>query len=513
MLYPVKDCGQGVNKDLLPSELAPGVWSDVLNIEFGNGFGVRRGGFQAVYTTPTAVPYFLLAYVINASTRYLIQAGTATIFADDGTTRTNISPASAPTGGVDDRWTGGILNGIAILNNGVNAPMYWNGDTGTDFATLTSWTAGDTVQCMRPFLYYLFQLGYTPSGGSLKPYRIRWSSAADPGSIPGAYTAAATNDAGEIDRTEAGPLVDCLPLGETLIIYGRAGRIAARYVGGTDVFSFDSLPGVDGILSKGCVCDTPKGHVFFTGSDVMIHSGGEAVSIAKGRIKDWLSSSIDSSVAQRSFVVANPQRNEVWVCFPSTGATTCDRAAVWNWNADTWTIYTLPNVTYATSGLISSALNGGTWSAATETWESVTAAWSQNEFSANESRLLVATSDPKIGLANTGGTDFGTAFEAYRERVGIRPYQDSTISFIRRGRFAFDGDSGVQCSIYFGTAKTADETPTYEDPVTFVNGTSKWANRMTKRGMFHAVKIVGTDEPLGLRSYELDLREVGSEFA
>lgn len=514
MLYPVKDCGQGVNKDLLPSELAPGVWSDALNVEFGNGFGTRRGGFQAVYTTPTAVPYFLLSYVLDASTRYLIQAGLATIFCDDGSTRTEITPVSAPTGGVDDRWTGGIFNGIAILNNGVDAPMYWNGDAATDFATLTSWTAGDRVKCMRPFGYYLFQLGYTPSGGSFKPYRIRWSSAAEPGSLPSAYVAADTNDAGEVDRTDAGPLVDGLMMGGAFIIYGRQGRIAARYVGGTEVFSFDPLPGREGILAVGCVCDTPKGHVFFTGNDVMIHSGGQAESIADGRIKNWIASSIDSSVAQRSFVVANHQRNEVWICFPSSGATTCDRAAVWNWNYNTWSIYSLPNITYATSGLTPSTTVGSTWSESTETWISSTATWSENEFSNNYQRLVVATSTPTLGLANTGGTDFGTSYEVYRERTGIRAYEDSTISFIRRGRFAFDGDPGVECSIYFGTAKTASEEPTYEAAVTHTNGTTKWANRMTNRGMFHAVKIVESSaSSLGLRSYILDLRECGSEFA
>ena len=31
----------------------------------------------------------------------------------------------------------------------------------------------------------------------------------------------------------------------------------------------------------------------------------------------------------RSFVVSNPSRNEVWVCYPPVGETTCTRALIW----------------------------------------------------------------------------------------------------------------------------------------------------------------------------------------
>lgn len=512
MQLPVPDCGKGVNKDSLPSELAPGVWSDVLDIDFSDGFGAPRRGMQAVYTTPTAVPYFLLPYSISTSTRHLIQAGTATIFTDDGTTRTNLTPASPPTGGRDDRWTGGVLNGVPILNNGVDAPMFWNGNTATDFGTITGWTAGDVVKVMRPFSYYLVGLGYTPSGGVFHPYRVRWSNSAEPGAIPTEFVSTVTNDAGEQEITEAGHLVDCLPLGPWNIIYGREGRYAMQNIGGESIFKFDLLPGKVGLLNSGCVVQTPAGHVFFSGDDVLIHNGGDVKSIAKGRIRNWLSSTIDSSVASRAFLTTNPQRNEVWVCFPQTGFTECNRAAVWNWSDDTWTIYSLPNVTWGATGLVASALSGGTWASDSASWNSDVTTWDQDEYAANAPRLVVATSTPVLGLANTGSTDFGTAISAFRERRGIRPSPGGEMMCVSASRWAFDGPQGLTATIYHGACKTADGEPTYSSGSTHTQGTTDWVNSFSTMGRYLAVKTAETGSAsMALRSFELDIRG-GSKF-
>lgn len=200
------------------------------------------------------------------------------------------------------------------------------------------------------------------------------------------------------------------------------------------------------------------------------------------------------------------------MCFPTTGASSCDQAAVWNWNDDTWTRYSLPNVTYGASGLVSSTLSGGTWASDSNSWESDVTTWDQDEYSSNEARLVLSTTTPTLGLANTGSTDFGSSITAYRERTGIRPSDAHQKYFIRRGEFPFDAVPGATASIYFGSANTADADPTYATAQTYTQGTTVWVNRIAKRGLYHAVKIVESgDQPLALRSYALDLREAGSE--
>lgn len=512
MLLPFKNCGQGVNKDALPSELAPGMWSDALNVEFGDGFARQRKGVQTVYTTPTAVPYFLLHFNKDSTTRYLIQAGTATLFCDDGSTRTDLTPASAPTGGRDDRWTGGVLNGVPFINNGVNSPMYWDANTANNFAALSGWTAGDKVTALRAFGYYLVGLGYTPSAGTIKPYQIIWSNAAQPGALPTAYAATSTNDAGKVERTDAGVLVDCMPWGNTNIIYGKEGRIGMRYIGGNDVFAFDALPGKDGLFNKGCVVNTPKGQVFMSNGDVMIHTGGQAVSICEGTIKSWIFSTIDPTNGNRAFVTINPQRSEVWVCFPSTGNTDCNKIAAWNWNTSAWTIHEISGMTCGAYGLVPSTLSGGTWATDSNSWESDVTSWDQDEFNSNEARLILATSTPLLGMANTGSTDFGSTFSWLLERTGIPVSQDFSKWFIRRSQWPFDGTAGTTVTVYHGMADTADATPTYATAATYTQGTTKWVNRMTYRGAYAAVKLTGTSgQQMAIRSALLDIRPMGGE--
>src|SRR3990167_5611222 len=89
-------CGQGINYDQPPWELAPGVWSAASNYRPGVGVDERVGGVAAVFTTPTYTPYALRTFDVGATsgiTRYLLEIGLAKAHVDDGTTRTEITRA------------------------------------------------------------------------------------------------------------------------------------------------------------------------------------------------------------------------------------------------------------------------------------------------------------------------------------------------------------------------------------------------------------------------------------
>lgn len=516
MLLPVQECGKGVNKDLLPSELAPGIWSDASNVRFRNGFAEKRKGITAAYTTPTVTPYCLTTFS-SSTTRFLVQFGTAKVYVDDGSTRTDISGAVSFTGARDDRWTTTDLNGVLVINNGVDNPYYWAGVAATPIASLTGsgWTAGNKADAIRAFKNYLFAIAVTKAGTKY-PYLVMWSNAADPGALPTAWTASATNDAGEQDLVGAGYLVDALPYGDALIVYGQEGRYAIRYIGGTDVFSFQKLPGKDGLLNRGCVVETPKGHVFITNGDVRLHQGGDSISIAEGRIRKWLAATIDSTNAQRAFVTLNPQETEAWVCFPSANQSDCDTVAAWNWNDDTWSIFTVPNLTYGTSGLVSSALSATTYSSlsASVTYDTVTSLYSQNEASAVEARLVVATSTPRIGLGNSGSLDFGTRISWYLEKTGIPLSADGdAVRPISRARPRLDAITGSRVTIKLATTMNPDESPTYSGSATYTQGTSNFANLFTRAGRYAAVRFEGADDqPISMRSYQIETPASGGRF-
>jgi hypothetical protein len=390
--------------------------------------------------------------------------------------------------------------------------MYWNGDTATNLAALPSWPAGYIADWCRTFKNYIIFGGITKAGVKY-PSLVLWSNAADPGAVPTAYTSTSTNDAGEDPVENIGALVDALQLGDQLILYGQTGRASMQYVGGNDVFRMPRLPGNDGLRVRGSVVDTPKGHVFLSNGDVMIHNGGECRSIAEGRVRRWIMSTMDSTNSNRAFIVTNPQQDEVWVVFPETGQSNCNKIAAWNWNDDTWAIHEIANVTCGTSGLVASALFGNTWSSDSDSWESDVSTWNQDEASASEARMLIATSTPKIGLCNVGSTDFDVAFAYFAERRGIRPGDDNVTFFVRRSQWDFAGASRRSLTISHGMSKTANGSPSYCSN-TFYQGTTDWLNAISSRGRYAAVKFSGNSgQQLSLRTVRLDLRAAGQEHA
>jgi hypothetical protein len=483
----ITGCGEGFNLDLPSSETPPGVWSGGLNMHCRHGMLKNRLGFAAAFTTPTATPYWLMNY-ISATARFIIQAGTASIFADDGSTRTDITPTPAPSGARDDRWTGGDFNGVPVFNNGVDGPWYWDGDIANDAVALTGWPANYTAKTLRPFKEYLVA-GNIYDGSAQNPQLVMWSNAANPGALPTAWTASATNDAGDDPFSGVGAVVDFLPLGDVNIVYGQMGRVAMQYVGGNDVFRFQRLPGEDGLLARGCVVDTPVGHVFMSSLDVMLHSGGLAVSIADGVCLEYLRQAIDTTNAARSFLCVNKQEKQVW-----------------------GSPYTIPNLTYGTTGLISSGL-AGSWAADTETWEEDVTSWDQDPYSTNEARLVVSTSAPLIGLANTGATDFGTAVTWYAEKYGISLGDPDKLKTISRSRPHIKAVADTAVLVKHATTANPEDTPVFSGYATFTVGSSTFANLFSTTGRYLAYRIESNgSQQIAMRTYELELGTTGARF-
>jgi hypothetical protein len=587
-LVKIKDCGQGVNRDLLPSELDPGMFSDCKNARSRNGFAEKRKGVTAAYTTPTVAPYFLALYTTTTD-RFAVQAGIGKVFVDDGTTRTEITrytdgaaiasitragttatlttstnhglitgntvtvfgavptgyngtysitvtaattftytmaadPGSSATtvgqysynvqadftGTIDDKWTGGAFNGVLILNNPVDGMYYWNGDTSTRLRRMTGWTADMKADAILFFKNFILALGPTVSG-TKQPQVLLWGSSAEAGAIPTSWTATATNDAGDTPQAAetGGHMVDGEVYGDTAFVYDQDSRFGVRYIGGNEVFQVYRVPDSDGLLARHCIKNTPKGQVLLSNGDVRIHNGGPSESIADGRVREWLGNSMDSDYAARSFLAVNPKKNEVWVCFPTTGNTSCDRALVWNWQSDTWGDFSISSMTCSATGLVASTIGSRIIDDDTDVIDSDVSAIDENDYSPNQARLVLGFTTPLIGLAETGSTDFGAAVEFMLEKRGISFDDSDAIKVLASSRPQFKGLAGAEVSIYHGSSMTADGEPTYTSAVTFTQG-DNWANAFARAGRYLAWKCVSTDYPLlSLRSIDLDVKGGG----
>jgi len=200
----VPNAGQvGVNKDLSTHEIPMGVWTDCQNIRFLDGMAWQFYGHGGVYSTPSVTPYHLLP-ITNAGDPQWIYAGASSIhnvrISGGSVIHTDLSGATYTA--AENEWVSTVLGGIPILNNGNDAPQRWDLNLANNFTDLDNWPANTTCKSMRTYKNFLVALGVNKNGSDY-PYMVKWSSPADPGTVPTTWDETdATQDAGETDLSE-----------------------------------------------------------------------------------------------------------------------------------------------------------------------------------------------------------------------------------------------------------------------------------------------------------------------
>lgn len=496
----------GVVKDIQTHELPLSALSDVINVRFRAGNAERILGETPVFNTPSVIPYYAQVYHTNI-TKFVVYAGLGAVYADNGTKTDITGPSLSGTAG--DRWTGGVLNGVLILNNGVEVPMYWGGDITTNLATLPTWDADWRCKSIRPFKNYLVAL-HVRKGLTTYPHMVKWSSAADPGAVPSSWDE--TNpaiDAGEIDLSEtSGVIVDGVQLGDSFIIYKTDSMYAMTYIGGQYIWQFRKLPGEVGAIAAGCVCNIPTGHLVLTVGDVVVHSGQGPQSILTARMKEWLFDSMSEQYSDRSFVVSNPALNEAWICFPEDGQEVCTKALIWNWVDNTFSIRQLNNVTYGTSGQFEYT-SLADWSSDTQTWAEDTTFWSQSDVPATQSRFLLCSTAPAL-LATDVGSDFnGAGFTSRIERTGLAFDAPEKVKLLRAIYPRIDGETGSTVYIQAGGSMDSEAGYTWGAPVPYVIGSTYKADLFAS-GRFLAFRLsTNANNAWRVRSIDFDVVVTG----
>lgn len=496
----------GFIADAVAQELPVNAWSYAANVRFRDGYAERFSGSTQVLSTPLVTPYWISSYR-NGNAKFWVYAGTAAAYVDDGATQTALGTPF--TGSADDRFTGGAASGVLVVNNGIDVPQFWGGDTGTPFANLTAWNTAWRAASLRPFKNYLVALDITKTGTRYASM-VKWSSAAVPGALPSTWDEAdATNDAGEVDLAETPDfLIDQLVMGDVNVIYKERSMYGMQFVGGTSVFRFWRLPGDVGMLARGCAASTPKGHVVLTPGDVILHAGQGPQSIVNGRMRRWLFNNLDTTNYLRSFLCVNHAASEVWICFPEAGETACTKALAWNWNDDTFGVRDLMDATFGASGPLSVS-SDGTWATDAGTWSSDSSTWGNDGFGATESRLLLTTTAPLVSLMETGTSFEGTAPTCTIERTGITFDKPDIVKTVRAVVPRVDAIGGTELTIEVGGSMDAETPPTWSAPVTYTVGTTRKADCMAT-GRFLSLRISSdATEAWRLKSYDMEVEMRG----
>lgn len=529
MLIPYNNIGTvGVVKDVRPDELPAAAWTDARNVRFSKR-GVHKAPGLTLKRTASIAPYMLLPGDVDGGiSAYL---GLEYVYGFDLANQADITqPYAAYDGTENDQWNGGILNGVAIFNNGVNKPQMWSPPTlATALADLSNWPADTYAKVIRPFKNYLVAIDVTKSATRYKRL-VKWSHEAAAGAVPSSWDETdPTVDAGEVVLGEGDDaLVDMLPLGETNVIYAKLSTWGMRLAGFPFIFNFGNLFRNSGLLAQGCVAEWKKQHFTVTFDDIILHNGESMESVIESRLREWFFNNLSTENFQYTKVVPNYKLREMWVLFPYGDSSTLNMALVWNWAYNTWTIVELPNIKAALSipFLASTTVVSDNWnSESAQNWDTESAElWTlqavEEQRSFKGSFLLADVNTKKIFLLDESSyLKDGAAYTSYVQRIGLCHLMSPTGEMYRDIRKKkqltaiwpfINAPAGTQFQIRGGSHNIPDGRDiSWGDYVTFTVGTDEKAD-VYANGRFLAFEIRETNSVAwDMTHFAVDVEPIG----
>lgn len=356
-VVPIKDLGKGgVIKDTSSINLPENVFTDALNVRFRN---------NSIETIPgESILFSLGSQQAEYGVHWYRPDGSFNVFAKDGNIIRKNSTGTESTlfNGAGGLYTGSVWQtatfggGYAIIfNNGLTTPLYalyQGGAADSALQPFPGWNylPGYTVTAavIRSFNYTLVAANLVINTGSsitYAPSTIRISVQAAIGSFPSVWQPGLTTDtADEFEINSSSPILDMAELRGNMFIYSSTSIHMLAISNG--VASVRPYANSYGVLAANCIVEFDGNHFVVDRKDIYVHNGsGKMESVAEGRIRDYFLNNLNQTYASKTFVVKNNRYKEIWVCFPSLTSTgKCDRALIYNYVGNTWTIRQLPNV-------------------------------------------------------------------------------------------------------------------------------------------------------------------------
>ena len=379
--------------DIYAAEIGEQFLSLARNVNTRKGFPSRINGRRIAYAVSGGHlpndPYHLLNLRLNTF-NWWISFGPANIFAIETSNFYDISIAGQHTVVNPWEWASTLLNGIPVFTNGKDLPSSWDGLAADDALTIPGWPAATTCRSIAAFRFHLFAFGIDGPLGQFDN-QVKWSDAADAGTLPASWTPAPNNEAGDFILADTpGAILLGVPLNQQLLVYKSGSLYSIEYAGQPpdNIFSQRCVLRTLGALSPHAVLDRGTQHFVVGDDDVVLTDGITTQSIADNRIKRYLINSIDETNALNTFVVRDANARETWVCLPESGNQFCTVAHIWDESRDTWVTRDLSQVRCAAAGFITDTAVSDTWDLDGATWDSDASSWNQGSTAAIEHILI-----------------------------------------------------------------------------------------------------------------------------
>ena len=396
---------RGFNRDIQASETGAGVYNTAENVVFNDGFACNPPGWDDTGGTLLCKPLWLLP-VFTASVYYWIYAGnndgdTAGVLAvTDGTTHWDITPVGGLSVTAVGDWNGGVLNGIPVINNGADDPMWWDLQTSNAAVVLTDWPANTTCKVLRPFKFHLFALNITQSGTEY-PDWVLHSDAADPGTVPTSWTAGPSTQAGSFTiATITGGILDAAELRDYLMVYKQGSNAIIQYTGSSFFFSTRRVFISTGVLACNCAQEYHGKHYMITDGDIVRHNGQQVESLVDGTLRNWIFGQLSSDFSA-AHVTIDHATKQVWFNLPTDGATYCNLSLVWDLTSESMGVVSYDLFSYMSRGVLGDLGVTNSWDSKTTSWDETPGPWFNPQFNAaNDTLLFTRYTEKELNYLN-----------------------------------------------------------------------------------------------------------------
>ena len=308
----------------------------------------------------------------------------------DGTTQTDVTPAGWQADDLETTvWSSCVLNGIGYINASDRDPVFWAGDPLVVCQPLPDWPTDGRCVTLRAHKSFLFGIGFLSDG----PQRVRWSDAAETGTVPQYWTPAADNFAGFIDLAPlSSPCIDGSTLRDSFVVFKQESMWSLDFVGGNTVFAARKMFAEHGVAGANAITRGIDDVLLFVGDDgdIYLTDGVRVSSVLDGRAQRTFYGDFSAN-QNRIFSAATLAREKTgFIIYPSANATAGDRALVLDFSSNDISFRQMPDVLCAAEGgALSPPGDENSWEFDTQAWEDDRTQWSQQSYTQTLDDLMV----------------------------------------------------------------------------------------------------------------------------
>lgn len=475
---------KGLLTDLPPHVIPAEAATEILNlVPHSKGFKRLADGQLLPQTSSTNILSFLYWPISEPKCYVLAHSNSVTTLT--ATNQYTITP-----GGLTDTkyWDLVPFHNLVVLNNGKNEPRYWPGSAPSNSSLpLPNWPSGKVCNTIAQFKRFLVALGID------NPMRIRWSTQADPGSLPDSWAINdPTKDSGEVqlDLT-AGALQDLVLLRDVAYLYATNSIWKMEYVGSPWIFRFSKVFDLGVYAKNQAVAIKEDLHAFVSMKNVYLQDGVNIRPLLTGRVAQYLEALTTNDLEKISLHTITPL-NELWICMP-----TISKALVWNWDINAFGYVDLQGTTWIAPGRELGVT--ATWDSTTDTWDSVTSPWDpEGEFA------YIAARGTQLYVCHRGPY----SIQAHYTHEGLL-LENNNVKTIHEVWPYIEGPPGTRVRVSVGAKMTPYEPIVWAQERTFTIGASRKVNFFLS-GRMLGIKFLSLDSaPWTLSGYEIEYKENG----